>query len=134
MADSHRPGPWVKTAVGELNWKAPKRASSTTRQPNPIQPAAARIAKREPTIEPERPVARGVRQGNEGQRRDPDEEHEDPAPGEPVPRLGRDPRRTTDLPPRQNAADDDERSGQRRQRPTTAERPSMDGHPATPSE
>ena len=73
----HRPGPLVKTSAGASNWNAPMIASSITCQPKPIQPATARIANGQPAVEPERPVAGGVRQGHQRQRRDADQEDED---------------------------------------------------------
>ena len=52
-----------------------------------------------------------------------------PLPASPLPRLGGDARRATDLPPRQDAADHDQHAAEGRQPASaTTERPAMQRH------
>ena len=81
------PGPLVRTAAGSLNWNAPAWASSTTRQPNPIQPTPARMANGDPAIQGRRAIAHGVGQGGQRGARGAHQEHADRRAGQAVART-----------------------------------------------
>ncbi len=53
-----------------------------------------------------------------------------PAPSNPLPPMAGMPERPAELPPRQDAADDDEDAGDRRERPAATERTAMHRHPS----
>ena len=89
ITEIHRPGPLVRTSAGvvELERAGQEQVHDP---PGEADPAGHRQDReRQPAVETERPVARGIRQGDQRERGDADQEDEDPAARQAVARLRR---------------------------------------------
>ena len=92
MTDSQSPGPLVKTWAGSVNWNAPidEQLDDADAEPDPADERQEQVG--QPAVDPERPVPGRIRQRDERERRDADQEDDDPAALEPVPADRRDAR------------------------------------------